>query len=71
MVTNNFHTLRTALMARRLKVNGQVIGSHTALYYLPSATIREFAGFLRDHRISNGIFCGLLIALFLVPALLP
>jgi uncharacterized SAM-binding protein YcdF (DUF218 family) len=66
VVTNNFHAFRAALTARRLGVDGQVVGSRTALYYIPSATIREFAGVLRDHWKINTTVCGLLVGLFVV-----
>ncbi|MCR6487443.1 YdcF family protein [Amycolatopsis sp. OK19-0408] len=62
VVTNNFHVLRAALTARKVKVNGQVIGSRTAWYFWPSATLREFAAILDDHRILNGIVCAVIIA---------
>ncbi|WP_181776596.1 YdcF family protein [Amycolatopsis pittospori] len=61
VVTNNFHVLRAALIARRAKVPGQVIGSPTAWYFWPSATIREFVAILVDHKIKNLIICGLII----------
>ncbi|MET7998194.1 YdcF family protein [Amycolatopsis sp. NPDC005232] len=64
LITNNFHAFRTAMLARRLKVNGQVVGSHTAWYYVPSATIREFIGILRDYRILNGVVIVLLAAAY-------
>jgi uncharacterized SAM-binding protein YcdF (DUF218 family) len=68
LVTNNFHAFRTALLARRLGVNGQVLGSRTALYYLPSATIREFIGILRDNWKVNAIICALLVAAYVLTA---
>jgi uncharacterized SAM-binding protein YcdF (DUF218 family) len=62
IVTNNFHAFRAALTARRAKVNGQVIGSPTAAYYWPTATIREFVAILVSHPYINGGLC-LLITL--------
>ncbi|MEV6269180.1 YdcF family protein [Kribbella sp. NPDC051936] len=62
IVTNNFHAFRAALTARRAKLNGQVIGSPTAAYYWPTATIREFVAILVSHPYLNGGIC-LLIAL--------
>lgn len=41
-VTSNYHVFRTALIARKVGLNAQGIGSRTASYYLPSAIIREF-----------------------------
>ena len=61
VVTNNFHVLRAALIARKAKVNGQVIGSPTAWYFWPSATIREFVAVFMEHRIVNFTICGLMV----------
>ncbi|MGW4526541.1 YdcF family protein [Amycolatopsis sp. NPDC004378] len=69
VVTNNFHVLRAALLARKAKVNGQVIGAPTAWYFWPSATLREFAAILVDHRVLNGIVCATIIALSVLKAL--
>ncbi|WP_239154126.1 YdcF family protein [Amycolatopsis sp. FDAARGOS 1241] len=69
LITNNFHAFRTAMLARRLKVNGQVIGSRTAWYYIPSATIREFAGILRDYRVLNAAVIVLIAAAYPVSML--
>ncbi|MEU4286585.1 YdcF family protein [Kribbella sp. NPDC026596] len=60
IVTNNFHAFRAALTARRAKVNGQVVGSPTAAYYWPTATIREFVAILFTHKYLNGGICVLI-----------
>ncbi|NOL39935.1 YdcF family protein [Kribbella sandramycini] len=60
IVTNNFHAFRAALTARKTKVNGQVVGSPTARYFWPTATIREFVAILFSHKWINGIIIGLL-----------
>ncbi|TCC28671.1 YdcF family protein [Kribbella sindirgiensis] len=65
IVTNNFHAFRAALTARKAKVNGQVVGSPTAAYYWPTATIREFVAILAGHPYINGAIC-LLIALITI-----
>ncbi|WP_350278147.1 YdcF family protein [Kribbella sp. HUAS MG21] len=57
VVTNNFHAFRAALTARKAKVNGQVVGSPTAAYYWPTATIREFVAILAAHPYLNGGVC--------------
>ena len=62
IVTNNFHAFRAALTARKAKVNGQVVGSPTAAYYWPTATIREFVAILYTHCYLNGIICLLITA---------
>ncbi|MEU5063713.1 YdcF family protein [Streptomyces virginiae] len=60
VVTNNFHAFRAAMLARKTGVNGQVLGSPTAKYYWPSATIREFVAIFWEHRTVNLAICGLL-----------
>lgn len=49
-VTNNYHVLRAALLARRLKIDAEVVGSPTARYYLPSAFLREYVAVLVEHK---------------------
>lgn len=57
VVTNNYHVLRTALLARKYDVDAQVVGSPTARYYLPSAFLREFVAILSEHRLLNALLC--------------
>ncbi|MER7759115.1 YdcF family protein [Streptomyces sp. NPDC097619] len=66
VVTNDFHAFRAAMTARRAGVNGQVLGSPTARYFLPSATIREFVAVFWEHRAVNLSICGVLAALGLL-----
>ncbi|MFJ3904450.1 YdcF family protein [Streptomyces sp. NPDC090025] len=62
IVTNNFHAFRAALMARKAGVKGQVVGSPTAAYFWPSATIREFAAVFLEYKAVNlGICAGLTV----------
>ncbi|MFL4474348.1 YdcF family protein [Paeniglutamicibacter sp. MACA_103] len=49
-VTNNYHVLRAALLARRLQIDAEVVGSPTARYYLPSAFLREYVAVLVEHK---------------------
>ncbi|MFE6692202.1 YdcF family protein [Streptomyces sp. NPDC057743] len=63
VVTNNFHAFRAAMTARRAGVNGQVLGSPTARYFWPSATIREFVAVFWEHRTVNLCICAALTAL--------
>lgn len=49
-VTNNYHVLRTAILARRIGSEAQVVGSPTARYYVPSAFLREFVAVLVQYR---------------------
>jgi uncharacterized SAM-binding protein YcdF (DUF218 family) len=60
VVTNNFHVFRSALLARANHVNGQVLGSPTASYFWPSATLREFAAIVFSYRLANLLACLLL-----------
>jgi uncharacterized SAM-binding protein YcdF (DUF218 family) len=53
LVTSNFHVLRTAILARRLRLDAEVTGAKTAFYYLPSAFLREFAALLVAYKWSN------------------
>ncbi|MEV4556863.1 YdcF family protein [Kitasatospora sp. NPDC049285] len=62
IVTNNFHAFRTAILARRENVNGQVAGAPTAAYFWPTATIREFAAVFVQYGRTNFAVCTLLIA---------
>lgn len=57
VVTNSFHVFRAAITARRANVNGHVIGSPTAAYFWPSATIREFAAIFLSHKAVNFGIC--------------
>lgn len=60
IVTNNYHVMRAARVARKEQVDGDVVGSPTARYFLPSATIREFVAVFLDHRALNFTACALL-----------
>ena len=70
VVTSNYHVFRTAMLARRTGVRGQVTGARTAGYYWPSATLREFAAIFLSHKAVNLTTCALLAALPLTVSLL-
>ncbi|MFC9330747.1 YdcF family protein [Kitasatospora sp. NPDC057015] len=63
VVTNTFHVFRSAVITRRAGVPGQVLGAHTARYYRPSATIREFVAVLALYGTLNVTVCLLLAVL--------
>ncbi|MBW4719464.1 YdcF family protein [Saccharothrix sp. SC076] len=65
-VTNNFHVFRTAVLARRLRMKLEVIGSPTAWYFLPSAFLREFVALLARHPVVHASVCGVLVVLYLL-----
>ena len=56
-VTNNYHVLRAALLARRLGIDAEVVGSPTASYYLPSAFLREYVAVLVEHKWLHAALC--------------
>ncbi|WP_254405756.1 YdcF family protein [Streptomyces sp. AC627_RSS907] len=60
VVTNNYHAFRAALLARETGVPGQALGSPTARYFLPSATLREFTAVVWARKFVNGAACVLL-----------
>ena len=62
-VTNNYHTFRAGLVAKRagLKANG--IGAKTRFYFLPNATLREFAAVMVIHKRRHAVVLGLLLLL--------
>ncbi|WP_420369670.1 YdcF family protein [Curtobacterium sp. L1-20] len=53
VVTNNYHVLRAAVLARKADLDAQVVGSPTAAYYVPSAFLREFVAVIVEHRWLN------------------
>lgn len=58
-VTNNYHALRAAMIARDLGLDAEVLGSPTARYYVPSAFLREFAAVLVEQRTVHTILLAL------------
>ncbi|MBF0787369.1 MULTISPECIES: YdcF family protein [unclassified Streptococcus] len=61
VVTNSFHSLRAGIYMRKLKLKGRSVGSKTALYYLPSAWIRETAGLFLMYWKWHAIIIGITI----------
>ncbi|MDO5092112.1 MAG: YdcF family protein [Propionibacteriaceae bacterium] len=69
IATNNYHTLRAALLSRQLGVQAITVGAPTAGYYLPSALIREFVALLvasRAWHIAVAAFGALLTGVMIV-----
>ncbi|MDR0591579.1 MAG: YdcF family protein [Candidatus Nomurabacteria bacterium] len=50
VVTSNYHVLRTVILARSVGLNAQGVGSHTKLYYLPAAFIREYIAVIFSYK---------------------
>jgi len=63
VVTNDYHVLRAALLARSIGSDAQVVGSPTATYYVPSAFLREYVAIMVEHRRLNAAAVGVVIAL--------
>jgi uncharacterized SAM-binding protein YcdF (DUF218 family) len=63
IVTSNFHVFRTAILARRVGLDGQVTGAATAGYYWPSAMLREFAAVFMSYRVINFGVCAMITVL--------
>ena len=57
IVTSNYHVFRTAMIARKAGIRGQVTGSPTAGYYWPSAMLREFAAVFVRYWATNLAIC--------------
>jgi uncharacterized SAM-binding protein YcdF (DUF218 family) len=49
--TNNYHVLRGSLYAQRVKLKAEGVGAPTALYFLPTALIREYIALLLHRKI--------------------
>ena len=60
IVTSNYHVFRTAMIARKTGIRGQVTGARTAGYFWPSATLREFAAVFLLYRVANFGICAVL-----------
>ncbi|TYP90500.1 YdcF family protein [Blastococcus xanthinilyticus] len=50
VVTSDYHAPRAALLARKLGIDAQAVGGPTALYYWPSAYLREFVAVMIEQR---------------------
>ena len=57
VVTNNYHVLRAALLARRLGIDAEVVGSPTAKHYLPSAFLREYMAVMVEQKWLHALLC--------------
>lgn len=57
VVTNNFHAFRAAMLSRDAGISAEVVGSRTASYFLPSATLREFVAIFVRYLWLNVAIC--------------
>ena len=68
--TNNYHVLRGALYAKKVKIDAEGIGAPTAYYFLPSALIREYIALIVQYKLFTVINI-LLIILFVIRSYAP
>lgn len=54
-VTNTYHVLRAALLARRAGLRAEVTGAPTARYFIPSAFLREFVAVMKGHLFLHAV----------------
>ena len=66
VITNSFHSLRAGIYMRKLGIKGRSIGSRTALYFLPSAWIRETFGLIMLYWKWHAIFLGFYFIIWLI-----
>lgn len=60
VATNNYHAPRAAILARSLGIDAQAVGAPTALYFLPSAYLREFVAVFSRRRLVLAL-CALVV----------
>jgi uncharacterized SAM-binding protein YcdF (DUF218 family) len=58
--TNNYHLFRAGLFAKQAGLNANGLGARTAFYYLPNATIREFAAIVMMNKRRHTIVVAVL-----------
>ena len=49
-VTNDYHVFRTGIFARKLGLDACGVGCRTAMYYWPSAFIREYVAVMVKYK---------------------
>lgn len=65
-VSNNYHVFRVAMYALRLKMRGYGVGSKTAIYYLPTAFIREFIAIVSKLKVPITVMLVMLVMIMLL-----
>lgn len=59
IVTSNYHTMRAAILARKVGLPAHACGAPTAGYYWPSAMLREFIAILADRPVLHLVLTAL------------
>ncbi len=67
--TNNYHVFRSGVLARRVKLRAQGVGSPTKWYFWPNAAVREFVGLITSHRLKQALILLSMVALFVLATL--
>ena len=67
--SNNYHIFRAGIFARQAGLKADGIGAKTALYYLPTAFLREFIAIVAMHRKRHFLFVGFFASLIILLAL--
>ncbi|MDH3043848.1 YdcF family protein [Gordonia alkanivorans] len=62
IATSNFHIMRAASLARQLGIPTLSVGARTAVYYLPSAFLREFAASVVHFRRGTAVASAVVMA---------
>lgn len=70
VASNNYHLLRAGKIAKNLDLKIRGVGSKTRLYYLPTAFIREYIGYLVMTKKRHLIVIGTFFILTVLPFLL-
>lgn len=69
--TSNYHLLRSGMLARKLGLKARGLGARTALYYLPTALLREYIAYLKMRLKPLLILAGLLFVGSILLELMP
>ncbi|URZ01911.1 YdcF family protein [Clostridium felsineum] len=65
-VTNNYHVFRTGLYAKKLNIKAEGLGCTTAMYYWPSAFIREYIAIMLSMKWYSIFILGLALLLLIL-----
>lgn len=68
-VTNNYHVFRTGLFAKKINLKAEGLGCKTALYYLPSAFIREYIAIMWSMKWYSIVILGIPLLLMILSGL--
>lgn len=64
--TTNYHVFRSGIKARKAGLSAAGAGAPTKWYFWPNAAVREFIGLLTEHRRTQLLILGGLIAVYTV-----